>query len=131
VIGPADIVPAARGMSKAEPKVIYARRPLLQAIILARWPPVHGPTATYYQRPVPRRGAAPRQAACPGGGGGPGAGRLRRAGVALRFWRNPHGIRESVESVSVESAISKKIKNDPTGNSVHVYFDSVNPESVT
>jgi hypothetical protein len=35
------------------------------------------------------------------------AGRPRRGGVALRFWRNPHGIRESVESVSVESAIKK------------------------
>jgi hypothetical protein len=66
----------------------------------------------------------------PGAGEGPGAVRLRRGGVALRFWRNPHGIRQSVESVSVESAISK-IKNDPTGNSVHVHFDSVNPESVT
>ena len=41
----------------------------------------------------------------PGAGEGPDAGRLRRGGVALRFWRNPHGIRESVESVSVESAM--------------------------
>jgi hypothetical protein len=69
----------------------------------------------------------------PGAGEGPGAGRLRRGGggVALRFWWNPYGIRESVESVRVESAISKKKKNDPTGNSVHVHFDSVNPESET
>jgi hypothetical protein len=67
----------------------------------------------------------------PRAGEGPGAGRLRRGGVALGFWRNPHGIRESVESVSDESAISNNNKNDPTGNSVHVHFDSVNLESVT
>ena len=50
-----------------------------------------------------------RPSGMPRARGGRGAvGRPRRGRLALRFWRNPHGIRESVESVSVESAISKK-----------------------
>jgi hypothetical protein len=60
-----------------------------------------------------------------------------RGGCGAGKWRSVFGgiresVVESVESVSVESAISKtKIKKDPTGNSVQGHFDSVNPESVS